>query len=122
MAPSASGHIATGFDGIGGIGAFSDAFLDGESLRHDTPLWRQLDRLRRTAPASLRPSRQTAARNLGGDEAAAAAEAALRLGNDGGLPRSVVYKLLQDPYFLPSFWPKGDIGRKRIVAVKVIFL
>ena len=121
MVPSASGHIATQFDGVGGIGAFSDAFLDGDSLRHDTPLWRQLDRLRRTTPASLRPPRQTAARNLGlgGVEAAASA---FRQGNVGGLPHSVVYKLLQDPYFLPSLWPKGDIGRKRIVAVKVIFL
>lgn len=114
MVPSASAEIETRL-AIGGSEAFSDAFLDGDSLRHGTPLWRQLHRLSRSkkTDSAARLSRQTAARHLGGVGLAG-------LGSES-LPQPLVYKLLQDPYFFPSLWPKGDIGRKRIVShVKVI--
>ena len=106
MIPSASDEIVTrvAIDGDDAE-AFSDAFLNGDSLRHDTPLWRQLERLGRSKKMdSARLSRQTAARHLGG------------VGSES-LPQSVVYKLLQDPHFFPSLWPRGDIGRKRIVSL-----
>ena len=121
MIPSASAEIVTrvavgGSDG-GGTEIFSDAFLDADSLRHNTPLWRQLERLRRSkkTDAVARLSRQTAGRHLGGERLADS-------GNES-LPQSVAYKLLQDPYFFPSLWPRGDIGRKRIVSLfKVILI
>ena len=118
MIPSASAEIVTrvAVGGGGGTEIFSDAFLDADSLRHDTPLWRQLERLRRSKKADFaRLSRQTAGRHLGGERLADS-------GNES-LPQSVAYKLLQDPYFFPSLWPRGDIGRKRIVSLfKVIYL
>ena len=111
MFPSASAEIVTRV-AIGGSGgesaeAFSDAFLDGDSQRHDTPLWRQLEGLRISkntdghSADSARLSRQTAAGVSLSDWA-------------GG--ESEVYELLQDPHFFPSLWPRGDIGRERIVS------
>ena len=121
MIPSASAGIVTRVAVDGGDGgteaeAFSDAFLEGDSLRHDTPLWRQLERLGRSmkpkdSDSGARLSRQTNARHLGGVVLA-------DLGDE-----SAVYELLQDPHFFPSLWPRGDIGRKRIVyLVKVILI
>ena len=117
MFPSASAEIVTRV-AIGGSGgesaeAFSDAFLDGESQRHDTPLWRQLEGLRRSkntdtdahSADSARLPRQTAARHLGGVSL-----------SDWAGGESEVYELLQDPHFFPSLWPRGDIGRERIVS------
>ena len=114
MFPSASAEIVTRV-AIGGDGesteAFSDAFLDGDSLRHDTPLWRQLEGLRRSkntdahSADSARLPRQTAATHLGGVSL-----------SDWAGGESEVYELLQDPHFFPSLWPRGDIGRERIVS------
>ena len=114
MFPSASAEIVTRV-AIGGRSesaeAFSDAFLDGESQRHDTPLWRQLEGLRRSkntdvhSADSARLPRQTAARHLGRTSL-----------SDWAGGESEVYELLQDPHFFPSLWPRGDIGRKRIVS------
>ena len=115
MFPSASAEIVTRV-AIGGSGgesaeAFSDAFLDGDSQRHDTPLWRQLEGLRRSkntdahSADSARLPRQTAARHLGRTSL-----------SDWAGGESEVYELLQDPHFFPSLWPRGDIGRERIVS------